>query len=198
MNKVSDEPVKSSEETLLWEQFTAGDDNAFAQLFELFSDRLFRFGTKFVHDEELVKDCIQELFVGIYRNRQRLPVIKSPSLYLFKSMKNRILDSIHKKDRLRFYPLDELSFFGEFIFNPEEEAQQQVQDLEYEQLVNELFLTIINKLTSRQQEAIYLHYQLGMSYEETAEVLHINYQSIRNLMFRAIQKIRSEMSHLIQ
>ena len=46
-------------ETALWKLFREGDEQAFSMLFELTSDRLYRYGTKFVNDGELVKDCIQ-------------------------------------------------------------------------------------------------------------------------------------------
>ena len=39
-------------ETTLWELFRNGEESAFSALFELTSDKLYRYGTKFVSDEE--------------------------------------------------------------------------------------------------------------------------------------------------
>ncbi len=51
-------------ETALWKLFREGDEQAFSMLFELTSDRLYRYGTKFVNDGELVKDCIHNYLLS--------------------------------------------------------------------------------------------------------------------------------------
>ena len=79
-------------ETTLWELFRNGEESAFSALFELTSDKLYRYGTKFVSDEESVKDCIQELFIKLYENRQQLPALSNPLFYLFSSLKNLLID----------------------------------------------------------------------------------------------------------
>ncbi len=45
-------------------------------------------------------------------------------------------------------------------------------------------------LNARQKEALYLRFQLGLSYEEVSKLLGINYQSTRNLIHRSIVKVR--------
>jgi RNA polymerase sigma factor (sigma-70 family) len=46
------------------------------------------------------------------------------------------------------------------------------------------------ELTPRQKEAIYLRYMNRMSYEEICQIMDMNYQSARNLIFRAVEKMR--------
>lgn len=48
----------------------------------------------------------------------------------------------------------------------------------------------LDELTPRQREAIHLKYSAGLSYEELSKVMNLNYQTSRNLIFRAIQKLR--------
>lgn len=85
-----------------------------------------------------------------------------------------------------YIPQDELPFLVDYRFQPDDE-----QDGDDE--IRETFDRVINLLTPRQKEAIYLHYQSEMSYDEIAQLLGINYQSVRNLIHRAVEKVRSEM-----
>ena len=49
-------------------------------------------------------------------------------------------------------------------------------------------------LTGRQKEIIYLRFIHEMSFEEISEIMKINIQSARNLLFRSMEKIRKESS----
>jgi RNA polymerase sigma factor (sigma-70 family) len=51
---------------------------------------------------------------------------------------------------------------------------------------------LINKLPSRQKEALYLRYHQGLSVEQVSEVLNMNYQSTKNLLHRAILQLRKD------
>ena len=51
---------------------------------------------------------------------------------------------------------------------------------------------LINHLPTRQKEALYLRYHQGLSVEQVAEVLNMNYQSTKNLLHRAILQLRKD------
>lgn len=176
---------------MLWDDFRNGDEEAFSALFNLYSDPLFRYGMKFVMDDGIVKDCIQELFIKLHKNHANLSPTNNPLLYLFKSLKNRVIDTIESRsNRILYIPQEELPFLVDYKFDPADE-----QDGDDE--IQETFDKVMNLLTPRQKEAIYLHYQSELSYEEIAELLGINYQSVRNLIHRAVEKVRSEMDMTI-
>jgi RNA polymerase sigma factor (sigma-70 family) len=175
------------QEVVIWNRFREGDDQAFAELFETYSDILFRYGLKFIDNEEDVKDCIQELFIKLYDNRKSLLSVENVKLYLLKSLKNRIIDHIRKENnRAHTLPLDDLQFSANYYFDPEEETDQ-------DQGIMEKFDSVLKQLTNRQKEILYLHYQMGLSYQDICLLLDINYQSVKNLMFRTVDKIRKEM-----
>ena len=110
-------------ETTLWELFRNGEESAFSALFELTSDKLYRYGTKFVSDEESVKDCIQELFIKLYENRQQLPALSNPLFYLFSSLKNLLIDMIRHNQRMVYISPEELPFHVQFAFGQEEDEE---------------------------------------------------------------------------
>ena len=55
----------------------------------------------------------------------------------------------------------------------------------------------ISKLSRRQKQILELHFTDGLSYEQIAEKLSINYQSVNNLAFRTIHQLRNLMYLLL-
>lgn len=181
--------------TTLWDNFRAGDNNAFSLLFETYLESLYRYGLKFVPDESIVKDCIQDLFIKIYNNRESLSPTTNPKFYLLYSLKNMILDTLSKNKRITYVSPGDLPFVASNYSIVDETNENE----DHEEEIKLKFEKVLGMLNARQKEAIYLRFQLELSYEEIAKLLNINYQSVRNLIHRAITKIRenTEISILI-
>jgi RNA polymerase sigma factor (sigma-70 family) len=175
-------------DVIVWDRFRNGDDASFSILYEIYSDYLYRYGRKLMPDEEKLKDCIQDLFVALYENRQNLPAIDNVLFFILKMLRNRIIDTYRKERRLVYVSSEELQFSENYYFDPEDD------DSEMGNEILEKMEKTLNALNPRQKEAIYLRYKMDLSYGEIARMLEINYQSARNLIHRAVSKIRSEMN----
>jgi RNA polymerase sigma factor (sigma-70 family) len=172
---------------IIWDKFRNGDDASFSVLYEIYSDYLYHYGLKLMPDEEKLKDCIQDLFVDLYGNRKNLPPTDNVLFFILKILRNRIVDVYRKERRLVYFPPEDLQFSVNYYFDPEDD------DSEEENEVLEKLEKTFNALNPRQKEAIYLRYKMNLPYEEIARILNINYQSARNLIHRAVSKIRNEM-----
>jgi len=164
----------------LWDQFLSGDSNSFRLIYERSIQDLFAYGRSFCQDEEIVSDCIQDMFVEIYDTRSRLSSTDKILPYLLVVLKRtlfRKLREIQKGSHLNF---DQLPFLLEVGEEEEPENEETF----------ELLKRALDELTERQREAIHLRYILGLSYDELGRVMDLNYQTSRNLVFRAIQKLR--------
>ncbi len=170
----------------IWDRFRQKDDEAFSMLFETCAEYLYRYGRKFVSDDDFVRDCVQELFIKLYNNRASLSPTTNPRFYLLLSMKNTILDALCKTRRMTYLSPDDLPFVAEGYYLPEDDTPEVTMTVTGRKL--KLALETLN---ARQKEAIYLRFQLGLSYDEVSKMLGINYQSARNLIHRSISKIRS-------
>ena len=177
---------KSNDLSIIWKNIRQGNQTALAALFELSSDRLYRYGMKFINNRELVEDSIQELFIRLCQNPNKLPDVYNPIFYLFKSLRNILIDAIREKDKLTLLSLEELPFNVNILWNhePGDDVNETIQ---------KQFDIAISLLSERQKEAIYLRFEVGVSYDEIAQLLGINYQSARNLIHRSVNKIRSQM-----
>jgi hypothetical protein len=72
----------------LWQQYKSGDPKAFSRLYGEYVQVLYAQGLRVTPDAGLVKDCIHDLFVDLWRNRQRIPNPESVSVYLTEALRN--------------------------------------------------------------------------------------------------------------
>ena len=170
----------------LWESFRTGDKEAFAELFRANYEALFRFGSKFTTDKDLLEDCIQDLFVEIWQSRSKAPVI-SVRAYLLKSLKYKLLKAFRRKGSQ--LPLADN---GEIVFEWSHETILIMEQEEAEK--KKRVADALSRLSSRQKEIIYLKYYQNLSYDEVSEIMNINYQVARNLLYQAIRSMRQLLS----
>jgi hypothetical protein len=71
----------------LWQQFQLGDPEAFSRLYGEYVQELYAQGLRVTPDAGLVKNCIHDLFVELWRNRQRVPQPDSVSRYLTEALR---------------------------------------------------------------------------------------------------------------
>ena len=65
----NDELIESSK--IKWQLFLKGDDDAYAWLYSRYVQQLYQYGCRFTTDTEMVKDCVQDVFVNVYRQKDR-------------------------------------------------------------------------------------------------------------------------------
>jgi RNA polymerase sigma factor (sigma-70 family) len=168
---------------MLWESFRKGDKDAFADLFRRYYETLFRFGSKFTTDTELLEDCIQELFIELWQAKSATPVL-SVKAYLLKSLKYKLLRVFRQKGKI--LPLLDNGDVA-FEWSHESLLIAEQENAEKKQMV----LNALGRLSNRQKEIIYLKYYQNLSYEEVSEIMNINYQVARNLLYQAIKSLKS-------
>ncbi len=172
----------------LWDAFRLGSTQALATLFEAYYFALFSYGLKLTGDEDLVKDCIQDLFQKLWRRREGIratPVVKA---YLFKALRRHLGDET-KLLRQHRHLLPAYTDSFEVTYSHEEFLIAQQSDAEQ----STRLLAALNQLSKRQREALYLKFFDGFSYERIAEVMSLNTQSVRNLVFNALKAVRKVM-----
>jgi len=177
--------LDANDEQLLWEKFLTGDENAYACIYRKYIEELFSYGMRFTADRELVKDCIQDVFVKIYSNRSNLGSTNNIRLYLFIALKNALFN-VFEKDK-SVYHVDTI----EPVFAADYSIEEELFADELEQEKKDRINHILSVLTPRQKEVIYYRYVKGLHLNQICEIMDMNYQSVQNLIQRSIKKIHS-------
>ena len=180
-NKKTD--TKNTEIKEVWQKFLYGDDKAFDKLYDTYVQILFRFGLRYTYDRELIKDCIQDVFINMYEKRTQLHDVENIEIYLRIALKNRLINSANR-DKIHSKYLETLEP-EDFILD---ESTDSYDEEESKKKFVEYILTL---LTPQQQKAVIHRYIEEKSIKETAELLNVNYQSVQNILQRALKKIKN-------
>jgi RNA polymerase sigma factor (sigma-70 family) len=178
------EQHNTAEEQVLWEHFLSGNNEAFSYFYTKYMDELFAYGMRFSFNRELVKDAVQDVFANVFCSRLRLNRTCNVRMYLYKSMKNTLFNIFGKE---RYEYRNEML---EPVFEPEYSVEDQIIADEEEAEQKQLIHRMLAVLTPRQKEAIYYRYTEGIEIREICKLMKMNYQSVQNLLQRAIRRIR--------
>ena len=187
MNKRKIDEFKNEryEEILYWQQLKEGDSKGLEGLYLMFSRELFRYGMAVEPDRNLIKDCIQELFIDLWKYKKTLKTTNNVKVYLCKSLSNRIFRELHLEKRRREHDPDEVceSLYGS------ENRQFWEEDNPLEEQKHKLQDALIN-LPARQREIIQLVFFEKLSSEEVSEKMGIGVQSVYTLTWKAITRLK--------
>lgn len=176
----------NEDDQTLWSRFLDGNEQVLSLIYLKHANALFDYGCKMTSDRDLVKDCIQDIFCVLLKNRQHLSGTNNIRLYLFKALKRKLVREIQKSYRTQdLDDLPEIGFDLDFLHRFDH-TELELTDRQKQELIE-----AIDSLTERQKEAIYLRFTRGLDYKEISAVLNLNYQSSRALIHRAITKLRT-------
>lgn len=162
-----------------------GDDQAFAEIYRRYNGVLFLHAYRMLGDQEEAKDILQELFTSLWFNRKELRLHTSLSAYLYKALRNRVLDAIaHKKVEQKY--IDSLAAFiekGEWL------TDQQVREKELTVLIERE----VSLLPPKMREVFEMSRNTDLSYKEIAEELHISDKTVKKQVSNALHILREKL-----
>lgn len=178
------------DEALVWDCFRGGDKKAFAEIYERFAKILYNYAYKLTHDPQLAQDAVQELFVEIWEARERLGATNSIRFYLYRSLRRKIHRSYQTEWRADLSALQDHEVPDALLWPSIEDMTITEESLE----ANVKWLrSQLEQLSAREYEALQLRFYDGLDYDQIADILQINDQSARNLITRAIQRLRRNL-----
>jgi len=133
-----------------------------------FSDGVFRFILKNVHNENKARDIVQDTFEKLWIKRDTISGEKVKS-YLFSAAYHTMIDLIRKEKRHAEF---------EKMLQPDFKHEEQYSDL------NEILHAAINRLPESQRAVIMLRDYEGYSYEEIAEITGLTESQVKVYIYR--------------
>ncbi|MCE7044564.1 RNA polymerase sigma factor [Dyadobacter sp. CY312] len=174
----------------LWNQFRAGNSEAFGKIAQLHYRPLFNYGLRLTSDPDLVHDCIQQLYLELWEKKDSVSETEFVKTYLLRALRNKVVKELIRLKKLRqagelaFETISEPSI--EFTLIQNEHQLQQVQQLNQ----------VINQLSKRQQEILYLRFYQNLEYEDISQIMGITKQSAANLLHRTIKDMKRSWNFL--
>ena len=169
----------------LWQQLRTGSRSAIEDLYRFNYQVLFSYAYKICRDKELSKDCLQELFVGLWEKRGHLSEVSKVRPYLLQSIWHLVIKKLKKSNKS--ISLEENAHYDiEIIFSRENELINHQENAEKRAKLQNAF----SELSARQRQIIFMQFYEGLTIDEIQQITELKYQSIKNITYRAMLKLR--------
>lgn len=160
-----------------------GNEPALTELYRLFSRRLLHFARLITRSPEIAEEIVEDVFVKLWTNRDRINEVENLTVYLYVATKNQALNAVSQKAKALIQaPFDDLDIeTGNMVADPYTELVTAEMMKKMQQAVDNLppRCKIIFKLVRED----------GLRHREVAEILNISINTVDVQMAIAIKKI---------
>jgi len=171
------------------ERARTGDPEAFRELVESYSPKLFRLAYRITGDESSAEDAVQETFLRAYRALGRFDARAQFGTWLHRIAVNSALELVRKQQRHRFHGQEE-----EPLPSPEPGPDRIALGLEVERAVR----SALGDLSPMERTAFVLRHFEGRSIAEICDQLGLGASAGKQAVFRAVKKLRRVLEPLVQ
>ncbi len=176
MAKVNNETIRAASQ---------GDEAAFEAIYQAYGGMIFNIATRILGNQEDAMEASQEVFITVYRKLADFSHRSSLKTWLYRITTNTAINHIRKRNKEQERTVgyhDELEIMGS-VNQVDENIDQQHRE--------KLMSTLLKKLNPDQRTCIVLRSIEGLSYEEIADVLDININTVRSRLKRGREKLLS-------
>lgn len=176
-----------SEDNRFWAALQNGRKTALEELFLRHHKHLYNYGIKITKERDIVREAIQQLFLNLWKRHSYLSRAESVKAYLLSSLRRLILEKVQRKKNRAIRNRAYLEKQEGTVFTVEEMIIHEEVTSEKKLILEQ----VLNQLTPRQKEAVFLRFYHGLTNSEIVDVMNINEQCVRNLLSVSIKRLRS-------
>ncbi|WP_166246155.1 RNA polymerase sigma factor SigW [Paenibacillus turpanensis] len=177
-------------ETRLAKLAREGNRRAFADLVELYKDKMFHLGLRMLSNRQEAEDIVQETFLRVYMNLDRYDENQKFSTWIYRIATNLCIDRLRK--RKASYSLDAEISDGEgqdfySMLRSEDPTPEDVLLLsETKQKIH----NAIRELPEKYKSVVILRYLHDLSLQEIGDVLNMPVTTVKTRVHRGREYLR--------
>lgn len=168
--------VDESTYNILLQQIKDNDIKAYNRLYNSFYAPLCVFARRYLSDIETIEDCIQDVFLNIWKNRGEISIETSVRSYLLSATKNRCLSVIDKHKNKQTYE--------QYILNTYDEYS--AEDLLSVEELKKIIDDTVNKLPEKLRIVFCMSRYEHLTYKEIAQRLNISVKTVESYMHKSL------------
>lgn len=146
-------------------------------------------GMSVVRDEEFIADCLQEVFIDLWKYHGNLPKVDHVHLYLFRALNHKIFKEIKKANQRKSIPFTE----NLETYACSESVEKQLIDRQQHAILTHQLANALGRLPIRQKEVIHYLFFEDIAYEQVSKIMGINLRSVYTLAWKAITSLRKHV-----
>lgn len=180
-------------ETRLAKLSRNGDRRAFAELVDLYKDKIYHLAYRMLSQSQAAEDIVQETFLRVYKNLHRYDETQKFSTWIYRIATNLCIDQLRK--RKSNYSLDAEMGDGEgtdwyaLLPSGEDSPEGQLLLSETQQQIRRA----INTLPDKYKSVVILRYLHDMSLQEISDVLGMPVTTIKTRVHRGREYLRKKL-----
>jgi len=175
----------NADQKLLFRLIAEGDEKAFSALFNLFLPKLYPSIIKLTKSEPAVQEIIQETFIQVWLNRDKLAEMENPGGWIFRVASNKCYDY------LRTRALND-KFFVPAASEPGtgDTTQEWLDSRELKRLIE----LAVNNLPGQRKRIYQMSRNQGKTIPEIANELQVSPHTVKNALVTSLKYIREYLA----
>jgi RNA polymerase sigma-70 factor, ECF subfamily len=162
----------------------AGDERAFAALYDRFATRMYRVALRILRSREDAEDVVQEVFMATVRSRERLNDVRDLAAYLFASL-HRAAGRCSLR-RSRATPVSSAAV---------EDAMARVEQTAADDPDWHRLHQAIESLPEEQREVIILKIDGELTFAQIAQIVGVSLSTVASRYQYGLRKLRASLAH---
>lgn len=165
--------------------FISWPEKAFRHLYERYYDSMIRVAEWRTRDLKASEDIVQEAFIDIWENRERIAKIKDLQLipYLFTIVKNKSAAFVNKTVKLNE---NQMKYITQELLLAKEPIEKEIISEEEKAVI----LKIISTFPERERQCLTLKFYHGMSNAAIAQNLNVTVKAVERSITSGYKRFR--------
>lgn len=169
-------------EAILLHRLADGDREAFRTLYDNYRDKLFYYTLRLTHSKQLAEDTLQEVFIKVWTDRDKMRDVRSFDAWLFTLAKHKVINGFRRVSM-------EHSILAEMKKELADQVDSTTQAIDYNETSKALQLAIA-QLPPQQKMVYRLRREQGLKNDEIADQLNISPLTVKKHISQASRAIR--------
>ncbi len=162
-----------------------GDHDSFGVLVERFEKKLMRYGSKFLADQDDVKDLVQDVFISVYQNIRSFDLSQRFSPWIYRVAHNTFVSGIRKHSRNPLLLLDFDALVAHVVYEDPAEAEREQKEM------RALIERGLENVSPKYREVLVLYYLEEMPYKDIADIIQVPTGTVSVRLRRAKEALRA-------
>jgi len=174
-----------------------GDAASFEVLLRRYRLPLVGYFRRMVRDQAMAEDLAQEVFLRVYKSRERYQPDARFTTWLYRIATNLALNAIRdRRDEVSGLADDDSEGGAvlELFIDPCPSVEQRLVQRDRERLIRES----VESLPENQRAAVILHKYQEVDYRQIAGILSVSESAVKSLLFRAYETLRLRLEPLLR
>lgn len=161
-----------------------GDHDSFVEVYNLYNKELYHFIKKFIWDSDQINDILNEVFLNLWKYRERINVTLPLRHYLYKIARNMVYKVLKKELKLMGL-LEDIRWMKEKEIQP-----SSIENKLHEDELNIIYDLAVNQLPPQRKRIFKMSREEGLSYKEIGEYLNISPNTVKEHMSLAMKTMQ--------